>query len=337
MSLLRGRGRWRAFLRFLLAIAWLAAAYFLSDRAAHGFSHGAAFPAIRYLFEIFLLILGYSYMEMTWDNAREPLRAMGLGVSTGAAREFGLGVALGWGMVLALFLVIVLIGHFYVRIWSTPHTWALLLLQVLTLAAGSLASEIAFRGYPFQKVIQATGPFISVIFAGIFFGLVRIETPGATRAAMWVSAMAAILLSVAYLRTRALWLSWGLHFAWLASISILFGQPLAGNRQASSIVRSHVNGPTWLTGSEYGPEASIVTLIVLWVGLYILVRTTRGFARIYTHPELEPPGPATNINSFGPSRVSAPLQDAPKVRSAEIVPPNPAVVSVELPDNERVQ
>jgi uncharacterized protein len=290
MSLFRGHGRGRAFLRFLFAVAWLIASYFLSSKAADGFTHGAAFPLLRDLFEIFLLVLGYSYMEMAWDNTRQPLRAMGLATRPGAVREFALGIALGWGMVTAVLLVIALFGHFYVRFWTSARAWELLVLQLLILAAGSLAAEIAFRGYPFQKLIEATGPISATILAGIFFGLARLQTPGTTPAAMWVSGVAAILLSVAYLRTHALWLCWGLHFSWQVSIGILFGQPLAGSRRASTVIQTYADGATWLTGSEYGPEASVVTLIVLWIGLYILFRVTRSLAWKYTQPELRPAG-----------------------------------------------
>ena len=101
-------------------------------------------------------------------------------------------------------------------------------------------------------------------------------TPGSTPTAVWISGVAAILLSAAYLRTHALWLGWGLHFAWTASIGILFGQPLAGSRQVSNVIHTYVDGPSWLTGAEFGPEGSLVALIVLWVGLYCLVRVDAG-------------------------------------------------------------
>lgn len=329
MSLLRGPGRVRALLRFLFAAGWMVAAYFLSATAAHGFSHGTLFPLIRNVFEIFLLILGYSYMEMSWDNVHEPLRAMGLAVRPGAAHEFALGAAIGWGMVTAVFLVIVLGGHFYVRLWNSSLAWESLALQILVVAAGSLAAEIAFRGYPFQKLIQATGPFSATILAGIFFGLLRLETPGATSAAMWVSGVAAVLLSVAYLQTRALWLCWGLHFAWLASIGILFGQPLAGSRQASSVIQTFVDGPTWLTGSEFGPEASLISLLVLWIGLYILIRTTRDLALKYTRPELKPAAIPMDIgHPAPPTPLPSAVSSSTPGGVVQIVSPNPSTATV---------
>ena len=66
--------------------------------------------------------------------------------------------------------------------------------------------------------------------------------PGTTRTTSVVSFVFAIVLSVAYLRTRALWVSWGLNFGWKASRALVFGldggqefvfapRPLASGKQ----------------------------------------------------------------------------------------------------------
>jgi hypothetical protein len=331
MSLLRGPGRGRAFIRFLGAVVWLLISYYLANKAAHGFSRGATFPLIRNVFQIFLLIIGFGYMEMAWDRSREPLKAMGLATRPGGVGEFGLGAALGWGMATVVLLIVALGGHFYVQLWAVPRAWGLLILQILALAAGALAGEIAFRGYPFQKLIETIGPFGATILAAIFFGALRWETPGATPTAVWISAVGAILLSVAYLRTHALWLCWGLHFAWTASIGILFGQPLAGNREVSSVIHTYVDGPTWLTGSEFGPEGSLIALIVLWLGLYVLIRITRGLAWKYSQPELKPAGIPVDLghpmHPAPPAAASAPAAEAPKAGLIQIAPVSGAVSS----------
>jgi membrane protease YdiL (CAAX protease family) len=328
MSLLRGPGRGRAIFRFLGAVGWLLVTYYLANRAAHGFSPGAPFPLIRNLFQIFMLVVGFGYMELAWDRSREPVKAMGLATRPGGVREFGLGAALGWGMVTVVLLVIALGGHFYVQLWTAPRAWGLLILQVLTLAAGALAGEIAFRGYPFQKLVEAVGPFTATILAAIVFGALRVTTLGSTPTAVWISAVAAVLLSVAYLRTHALWLGWGLHFAWTASIGILFGQPLASSRQVSSVIHTYADGPTWLTGGEFGPEGSLITLIVLWVGLYFLVRTTRDLAWKYSHTEIKPAGIPVDLSHpmhpAPPAAASAPPAEAPKAGLVQIAPMNAA-------------
>lgn len=329
MSWLRGAGRGREFLRFVLAVGWLFVAYFLSDKAAHGFAHGEAFPLLRDIFQIFLLIVGFSYMEMAWDNSRDPLRAMGLVPRSGATQEFGLGVALGWGIATGTILIVALAGHFYLRLRGSTHAWAMLGLQLLIVAAASLAAELAFRGYPFQKLVQATGPVTATILAGIFFALLRMETPGANAPAMWISGVAALLLSAAYLRTRALWLCWGIHFAWLASIGLLFGQPLAHVRNSPTVVQSYVDGSLWLTGGEYGPEGSVVALILFWVALYVLFRITRDLAWKYAHPELQPAGIPMNVSHPMHPPAAAAISTTPAPSSSglvEIAPAKPAPV-----------
>jgi hypothetical protein len=146
--------------------------------------------------------------------------------------------------------------------------------------------------------------------------VLRVATPGSTPTAVWIGAVAAVLLSVAYLRTHALWLSWGLHFAWTASIGILFGQPLAGSRQVSSVIHTYADGPTWLTGGEFGPEASLIVLIVLWVGLYFLVRMTRDLAWKYGQPEITAAGIPMDLSHpmhpAPPAAASAPSVEAPR-------------------------
>ena len=326
MSLLRGPGRGRAFFRFLGAVGWLLVTYYLANRAAHGFSRGATFPLIRNLFQIFMLIVGFGYMELAWDRIHEPIRAMGLPNRPGALREFGMGVALGWGMTTVVLLIVALVGHFYVQLWMAPRAWGLLIVQLLTLLAGALAGEIAFRGYPFQKLVEAVGPIAATILAAIIFGALRMSTPGSTPTAVWISGVAAILLSAAYLRTHALWLGWGLHFAWTASLGVLFGQPLASSRQVSNVIHTYADGPTWLTGAEFGPEGSLVTLIVLWVALYFLIRMTSDLAWKYSQPEIKPAGIPVDLSHrmhpVPPVAASAPLTEVPKAGLVQIAPMN---------------
>jgi uncharacterized protein len=325
MSLLQGPGRGRSIVRFLVAAGWLLVTHYLSNRAAHGFNRGAAFPLIRNLFQIFMLIIGFGYMELSWDRSREPIRAMGLAPRPGGLREFGIGAALGWGMATVVLLVIALVGHFYVQLWTAPRAWVALILQLLTLAAGALAGEIAFRGYPFQKLVEAFGPFTATILAAILFGALQATTSGSTPTAVWVSAVAAILLSVAYLRTHALWVSWGLHFAWVVSIGVLFGQPLANSRQVSSVIHTSADGPLWLTGGEFGPEGSLISLIVLWVGLYFLVRMTRDLAWKYGQPEIKPAGMPVDLShpmhpTPPPAAATVAVSEAPKAGLVQIAP-----------------
>jgi membrane protease YdiL (CAAX protease family) len=87
------------------------------------------------------------------------------------------------------------------------------------------------------------------------------------------TALAGAWLAVAYLRTRSLWLPFGLHWSWNWAQASLLGLPVSGiQRFASAPLLKGVNlGPDWLTGGAYGIEggaactlALLVSIIVIW-------------------------------------------------------------------------
>ncbi len=81
-----------------------------------------------------------------------------------------------------------------------------------------------------------------------------------------------------------------MHFAWTASMGVLFGLPVAGALDYSTLFQATTTGRLWLTGGEYGPEASLLLLFPLIVGLVVLVRVTRDYAWNYTHAPIVPGG-----------------------------------------------
>ncbi len=317
MSFFSGPGRGRAWLRCMLAIAVFVVVQSLAAQAADGFRFQGLSAStgllLRNLFQLFLEVLSFAVMGLLFDRQTQPLRAMGLARSmapqTSALRQFALGAALGWGMVVALLLPVALSGGLYVHLWITPRAFALLTVQLLTLFVAALSNEVVFRGYPFQRLMEATGPGIAVLLSCVLFGWLRWQAitamPGSDAAAIWVSVAAAILLSLAYLRTRALWLSWGLHFAWLASMGVLFGLPLAGETDTASVIQSNAYGQHWLTGGDYGPESAWLTVGVLVGGIWVLLRMTRQMDWHARQPVLRPAGIAVEIAHAAPASVAA--------------------------------
>jgi hypothetical protein len=129
----------------------------------------------------------------------------------------------------------------------------------------------------------------------LLFGAIHIYNADATLISVLVTMLAGVLLSVAYLRTHALWLAWGFHLAWNLSMGAIFGLPVSGLTTFSTIVQTNTAGPRWLTGGAYGPEAGLFTFIVLIVGIVALVRVTRDYAWEYTHAPIVSAGYAVEV------------------------------------------
>jgi hypothetical protein len=63
----------------------------------------------------------------------------------------------------------------------------------------------------------------------------------------------------------------GIHFAGNLTQAGIFGSAVSGNGAESGILRSTFTGPDWLTGGDFGVEASIVTIALgLVVGMFLL-------------------------------------------------------------------
>ncbi len=275
--------------------------YFAQNVAAHaanGFAGGVWAPLLYRGMFLFLLLVGWSAMGRVFNHQRHPLREMGLAFRPGWKREFGLGAAMGWGMLLVSILPMVLTGGLIVTFWAVPRQFGILCIDAAMLAVAALAEEVVFRGYPFQRLIQAMGPTLATIVSSVVFAGLHLFNPNASRASFFVTILASWLLSVAYLRTRALWVCWGWHFAWNASMCLLFGLPISGLTEYSPVIQSNTVGPLWITGGEYGPEASTVTAFVLLAGLFVVYRATRKYAYLYNQPVIVAAGIPVDLDGM---------------------------------------
>jgi uncharacterized protein len=292
--------RLRSFCIFVVALMYAFVAGAIAHRAANGLSSGDWVPLVDRLMMLFLLLVGFSALGMAFSRQREPRKAMGLVSRPGLLHEFGTGSAVGWGLLLLTIVPSVFFGGLGVTLWSASHQWFLLILDLLVLAIAALCEELIFRGYPFQRLTDAIGTTLGSVLISICFVVVHYQ-PEMPHAAVFALFLLSLILCIAYLRTRALWLPWGLHFAWNAAMGPLFGLPLSGYsgfaNGFSPVVQSSPPGPEWLTGADYGPEGSVIAVLVLCFGLWLIMRVTREYASRYGYPEIIPGGIPVDIDA----------------------------------------
>jgi len=213
----------------------------------------------------------------------------------------------------ACVLPIALIGGLVVTVYTTWHQFALILLDFAILAIAALAEEVAFRGYPFQRLIDAIGPTAATLLAAMLFGAIHLKNPGSTGASTLVTMLAGWLFAIAYLRTRALWVGWGFHVAWNVTMGILFGLPISGITNFSPVIASNTVGPAWITGGDYGPEGSAVCAVVLLVMLIVTYIATGDLKHRYAQPVIIAGGIPVDVDAI-----------ARRQHEAAMGPPTPA-------------
>lgn len=266
---------------FVIAVVYYIVARGVASVAASGLASGHWFDFADRAILLFLFIVGFAAMGYAGQKQFHPVIAMGLGLRPGGRREFALGAAIGWAGVAVCALLIAVFGALVVFFYVGWQQFALIPLDLAILLIASLAEEVAFRGYPFQRLSDATNPFFAMLLLSVLYALAHITNPGASPASFLVTMFAGWLFTIAYLRTRALWLGWGIHFAWNASMAVLFGLPLSGTTRFSPVITSTAIGSTWLTGFDYGPEGSAVGIVVMLALIPLTFWATRRLSEQY--------------------------------------------------------
>ena len=132
----------------------------------------------------------------------------------------------------------------------------------LTLGA-AVVEELLFRGFLFRTVRDVGGTWVAVGVSAIVFGGLHAFNPGASPVSTLAIALeAGLLLALSYAATNRLWLPIGLHFAWNFAEGSIFGMAVSGHAVSHALVQGELHGPAVLTGGAFGPEASIVAVLV---------------------------------------------------------------------------
>lgn len=322
---------------FLIASAWFLSADLIASRAAAGLAFGDFQDPLYRIFLVFLLGLGYWTMSRLGQRKLDPARALGLVVRPGWLREIALGAAIGWAGVIACVLPAAVIGGLVMTAFTNAHQFLILFLDLIAMAFGTLAIEMVFRGYPFQRLTEAMGSGIGTLFMAVIFAIWRTHGAQTTTASVLVSFFLGWVLALAVLRTRALWVSWGFHFAWVAVMGILFGLPIAGslNGDASPVLITNAIGPAWISGGGQGPEGSAFAVLVSFGLLFAIVHYTADLKHKYGYPEIVPGGIPMDIDAAARQQHEQAMaqQPPPEQPLVQIQPAQPSD-PVSAPTNE---
>lgn len=289
--------RTRAYLEFIAAILYFFLARSFARHIAMLMQRDAWDPLIEQLFLAILLILGYSAFGSLFDRQSKSIAAQGFPLRSGWLRETALGVAIGWGAVILSVLPMILIGGIAVVLTLQTSSWGWLLADAAYFGCLALAEEVTYRGYGFQRFTAVVGSTGATFGFAMFYAIMQAMLPGATNSSIAVSAVFSFLLSMGYLRTRALWLSWGLNFAWKASQALIFGLTVSGISSHSPVVEGNPMGPFWLTGGGFGLNASWFACLVLLAVFPVVYRVTRNLDFQYNAPEFVPGGIPVDLDA----------------------------------------
>ncbi len=260
----------RPLVRVPIMVVSFAVVMAVANAIAAGFGHPALALTLGPVLAVAVMAL-YALAVRVFE--RRPVTEL---APTRAPAGLLLGLAVGIVLAGASIGIIALLGGFQIVGWGSV-TGALTI--VGTMMTVAVAEEVLFRGVVFRLVEGRFGTIIALVVSALPFGLIHLVNPGATLwGALAVAIEAGLVLGAAFVATGSLWLPIGVHLAWNAMTVAVFGTSGSGTETRNALVQSTTTGDVWLTGGTFGPEASVISIIVCSIATagFLAVAKRRG-------------------------------------------------------------
>lgn len=151
--------------------------------------------------------------------------------------------------------------------------------EMFALIIGSSVEEIFFRAFLFYCVFEALRTvkkdatkraFIILFVIAPLFGIAHIGNEGATIISTINLGLDAIIMCLPFLITGRLGMSIGMHFSWNLLQGVIFGFAVSGHITKVSLISVEMPH-NLITGGVFGPEGSIIFILLDLVGLMLIL------------------------------------------------------------------
>jgi membrane protease YdiL (CAAX protease family) len=174
---------------------------------------------------------------------------------------FAAGAALGLVMMASLMGILVATGAYDITVVGATPAWTGIGLAL----QAAVTEELWMRALLLRLLWRVFGPVPAFIVAALVFGGLHVPNSGASPLAGATVVMAGLMFCALYALTGRLWVPIGVHLAWNLAQGYLFGATVSGGTLGGSVLLSTARpgAPAWLTGGTFGPEASVLALILV--------------------------------------------------------------------------
>lgn len=132
----------------------------------------------------------------------------------------------------------------------------------------AVLEEFFFRGVLFRVLEESSGTIGALLMVAVIFGALHLFNQGSSIVTLVSVALLGALWTSIYILSRNLWVVGFHHAAWNSAI-FTTGMPLSGRQDWSSQapMESSSHGAVILTGGDFGPEDSIINIVVVAVSV----------------------------------------------------------------------
>lgn len=189
-------------------------------------------------------------------------------------KELCVGGLIGSAIMLIPALILGIFG--WVKWQWNPEGVSALSSSLLLFAGVAIAEELLFRGFVFQRLISGLGHWAAQLIIAAYFLLTHLNNPGMVGSVRVIASinifLASILFGLAFIQTKSLAMPLGLHFMANFVQGGILGFGVSGTEQSGLLQPVFGDAPVWLTGGQFGLEASVLGLICLIATLILFYK-----------------------------------------------------------------
>ncbi|GAP07956.1 CAAX protease self-immunity [Anaerolinea thermolimosa] len=214
---------------------------------------------------------------------RRPFADFGFHFSSHWWIDFTFGLLLGAGLMLLIFGVELAAGWItvteFLKAYQAPF-WAEVGGMFLLFICVGVQEEIISRGYLLRNLAEGLnlkflGPrgalLLAYFLSSLVFGALHFANPNASLTSTLFIAVAGLFLGLGFVLTGELAIPIGLHIGWNFFQGNVFGFPVSGTLAGPTFIAIRQGGPAWLTGAAFGPEAGVLGLAAILLGMALTV------------------------------------------------------------------
>ncbi|MBI1805886.1 MAG: CPBP family intramembrane metalloprotease [Ignavibacteria bacterium] len=232
-----------------------------------------------------LLVLSSLFVAARWLDHRKFVD-FGFRLNASWWKQYFLGITVGSLLIVFIFLIEIFAGwvditDYFHRSDAALPWWFANLYPVIKASCVGIYEEAISRGYHITNLregllgVRGLGEkptwVMAIFLSSAFFGMLHIQNPNASLISTVNLVINGAMFAVAYMLTRQLAMSIGLHMAWNLCQGWVFGFPVSGDPEIATIVHIQQRGQDWITGGPFGPEGGLLGLAASLIGIGILI------------------------------------------------------------------
>ena len=246
---------------------------------------------IRQVFGLYFMFGTGIIVIFLWVKFFEGRSIVSLGfVKTQALKKYMTGFLTGVLMNSAVIGIISLLGGIELAENSQNITGIDSLYIVLIFLTGFIiqgaSEEILSRGWMMQTIGARYKPWLGVLISTIIFSVLHLGNAGIDPFSVFNLILFSLFMAFLVLKDGSLWSACAWHSSWNWMLGNFYGLSVSGTGEKVSVFDLNSVGNELISGGGFGPEGSIITTIILLIGIIVLAKIIVSKSRVATAAEI---------------------------------------------------